>query len=206
MIDPGGQLRYEISAKQEGDALHVQRKLVVGGIFIPLIPTAPFANFSAQQKKATKNSSSCKPLRRQANKDYGSESLQMFTRHLWRTAAAVALLLIAAGVFGALPHALPPTGLPSLRKILSLKDNPAEPGAAAMILYREEIINNKDFHDFYSEHFYRIKIFTDAGKKYADVEVALRQSYVDIKNIQGRTIHPDGKIIDFDGKSSTNCS
>jgi hypothetical protein len=36
VINPGGNLRYEISAKQEGDALHVQRKLIVGGILYPI--------------------------------------------------------------------------------------------------------------------------------------------------------------------------
>jgi len=82
---------------------------------------------------------------------------------------------------------------------LMLKDNPAEPGASAMILYREEIVNNKDFHDFYSEHFYRIKIFTDAGKKYADIELPTTKSH-EVRDIKGRTIHPDGKVIEFDGK------
>jgi hypothetical protein len=83
---------------------------------------------------------------------------------------------------------------------LALKDNPAEPGAPAMILYREEIVNNKDFHDFYSEHYYRIKIFTDAGKHYADVEIPSAKLTGEVRDVHGRTIHPDGKVIEFDGK------
>jgi hypothetical protein len=35
VLDPGGLLKYEISAKQEGNSLHVHRKLVVGGILYP---------------------------------------------------------------------------------------------------------------------------------------------------------------------------
>jgi hypothetical protein len=89
---------------------------------------------------------------------------------------------------------------PITREDLSLKDNPAEPGASAMILYREEIINNKDFHDFYSEHFYRIKIFNDSGKKYADVELPSPKYFGEVRDIRGRTVHPDGKVIEFDGK------
>jgi hypothetical protein len=115
---------------------------------------------------------------------------------------AIALLLIGAGIFVASPApARAAADRPPLApEDLSLKDNPAEPGAVAMILYREEIINNKDFHDFYSEHFYRIKIFSDAGKKYADVEIPSAKFFGEVRDIHGKTIHPDGKVIEFDGK------
>lgn len=112
---------------------------------------------------------------------------------------ATALLLIVSGIFSA-SSARAADRPPVAPEDLSLKDNPAEPGAAAMILYREEIINNKDFHDFYSEHFYRIKIFTDAGKKYANVELPSIKFFGEVRDIHGRTIHPDGKVIEFDGK------
>jgi hypothetical protein len=126
------------------------------------------------------------------------ERTQMFSR---RHITAIALLLFAAGIFGtsSVPARAASDWPPLSPEDLSLKDNPAEPGAAAMILYREEIINNKDFHDFYSEHFYRIKIFSDAGKKYADVELPSSKSY-EVRDIHGKTIHPDGKVIEFDGK------
>jgi len=127
----------------------------------------------------------------------GTESLLLRSRNRITTAA---VLLVAAGIFGAYSARASADKPPIAPEDLSLKDNPAEPGASAMILYREEIINNKDFHDFYSEHFYRIKIFTDAGKKYADVELPSPQYFGEVRDIHGRTIHPDGKVIEFDGK------
>jgi hypothetical protein len=111
-----------------------------------------------------------------------------------------ALLVIAACLFASLGTRAIPDRPPIAPEDLSLKANPAEPGAAAMILFREEIINNKDFHDFYSEHFYRIKIFNDSGKKYADVELVSSKFSGEVRDIHGKTIHPDGKVIEFDGK------
>jgi hypothetical protein len=111
-----------------------------------------------------------------------------------------ALLLLAAGIFNAYSARAAADRPPITPEDLSLKDNPAEPGAAAMTLYREEIINNKDFHDFYSEHFFRIKIFTDAGKKYADIEIPSTKYFGEVRDIHGKTIHPDGKVVEFEGK------
>jgi hypothetical protein len=126
------------------------------------------------------------------------EKLRMPSHH---RVTVIALLLAATGILGTAAPARAITDWPPLApEDLSLKSNPAEPGATAMILYREEIINNKDFHDFYSEHFYRIKIFSDAGKKYADVEIPSTKYFGEVRDIHGKTIHPDGKVIDFDGK------
>src|SRR5207245_11530979 len=51
---------------------------------------------------------------------------------------------------------------------LALKDNLAKPGASAMILERRlEVDDSKSLE----EQYYRIKIFNDEGKKYADVEI-----------------------------------
>jgi len=80
-------------------------------------------------------------------------------------------------------------------KITSL---PNQPGAAAYVLYREEIDDDQmHFHQVYQ----RIKILTDAGRKYADVELAPYNSReFSITDIKGRTIHADGTIIPFEGK------
>jgi hypothetical protein len=80
---------------------------------------------------------------------------------------------------------------------LAMKDNPAEPGADAMILYREQIADGTKA----SESIYcRIKVFTEEGKKYADIEIPFFKRSGDIRDVQGRTIHPDGQAIEFDGK------
>ncbi len=80
---------------------------------------------------------------------------------------------------------------------LALKDNPAQPGSEAMILYRESIVNSKESSEVY---YFRIKIFTDAGKKHADVELQFTKGLSEVKEIRARTIHPDGRVIDAEAK------
>ncbi len=98
---------------------------------------------------------------------------------------------------------------------LALKDNPKSPGADAMILYRESVVSAKDLHKLgdSDEEYVRIKIFTSAGKDYANVEIPYFSGNSDVytpfemgsngwqvANVRGRTIHPDGSIAKFDGK------
>lgn len=83
---------------------------------------------------------------------------------------------------------------------LAMKDNPASPGSHAMILYREEIDDHKDATNIYWDTHYRIKIFTEQGKKHADIEIPFVKGFNHIKDIRARTVHPDGKIIDFSGQ------
>jgi hypothetical protein len=80
---------------------------------------------------------------------------------------------------------------------LALKDNPAQPGAHAMILYRESAVNSTRAS---VDEYYRIKIFTEEGTKSGDVEIPFLKGNTDIKDIRGRTIQPNGKITVFDGK------
>src|SRR6516164_2579395 len=80
---------------------------------------------------------------------------------------------------------------------LKMTSEPAAPGAAAIILYREE---KSDDNENFQYHYYRIKILTDEGKKYADVKIPYDNKYFHIADIKGRTIHPDGTVIPFDGK------
>ena len=80
---------------------------------------------------------------------------------------------------------------------LALKDNPASPGSNAMILYRQE---HTDGSNAYSTEYYRIKIFTEAGKKWGDVEIPFLKGRDDIKNVRARTIRPDGSIVPFTGQ------
>jgi hypothetical protein len=79
---------------------------------------------------------------------------------------------------------------------MELKDNPLRPGEPAMILYREI---QTDSAKSLETHFTRIKIFKQAGKKYADVEIPYFEKEIEVQNIQGRTIKPDGQAIDFGG-------
>ena len=89
---------------------------------------------------------------------------------------------------------------------LKMTSIPGYPGASAVILYEEQIDKN-DLHE--ELHYERIKILTEEGKKYANVELRFFSSrnygnYVGdekmVRDIQGRTIHSDGTIIPFSGK------
>lgn len=90
---------------------------------------------------------------------------------------------------------------------LEMKSLPGYPGAAAVVLFREEITKD-DLHEV--QHYERIKILTEEGKKYANVEIGfVRTSDIGtdflgdqktIEDVSGRTIHADGTIIPFTGK------
>jgi Domain of Unknown Function with PDB structure (DUF3857)/Transglutaminase-like superfamily len=46
----------------------------------------------------------------------------------------------------------------------------------------------------------RLKILTDKGKKYADIEVPYEGRIYSVGDVQGRTIHSDGTVVPFTGK------
>jgi Domain of Unknown Function with PDB structure (DUF3857)/Transglutaminase-like superfamily len=81
---------------------------------------------------------------------------------------------------------------------LALKDNPASPGAPAMILYRESFINGKTSA---INEYYRVKIFTEKGKTRGDVEIPFTEGQSAVKDLRARTIRPNGTVVNFDGKT-----
>jgi hypothetical protein len=85
---------------------------------------------------------------------------------------------------------------------LAMKDNPKQPGADAMILYRQNVVNAKQAgtDGDSDEEYIRIKIFTEAGKKYGDVEIPFVKGNMDVHDVRGRTIKPDGSVVNFDGQ------
>jgi len=80
---------------------------------------------------------------------------------------------------------------------LALKDNPAEPGASAMILYRE--VADDDVKGF-GTNVYCIKVFTEKGKEYADIEIPYIPKALELEDIRARVLQPDGKVEDFNGQ------
>jgi len=80
---------------------------------------------------------------------------------------------------------------------LSMKDYPASPGAAAIILERDVYT---DAGAFTESHYVRIKVFTDEGKKYADVEIPFAKGWSSVDDIRARVVHSDGSVIPFVGK------
>jgi hypothetical protein len=85
---------------------------------------------------------------------------------------------------------------PVPKEDLELKDNPANPGSAAMILERQ--VYTDDEKRVQTE-WVRIKVFTEAGRDYADVVIPYFENSTSIEDIRGRTVRPDGTIIPFSG-------
>jgi hypothetical protein len=82
---------------------------------------------------------------------------------------------------------------------LSMTSIPEVPGAPAIYLYKEQTADDaKGMHSFYV----RLKVLTEGGKKYADVELPYFSNGIDktVDDISGRTIQPDGTIVPFTGK------
>lgn len=74
------------------------------------------------------------------------------------------------------------------------------PGAPAAIL---DWVRIDDDTASYSSEYKRIKVFSDDGKKYGDIELSYMPGYPiygRITNIDARTIRPDGTIVPFTGK------
>jgi hypothetical protein len=90
--------------------------------------------------------------------------------------------------------------LPLSTEELKMTSEPKAPGVPAIYLYRR--VDRDDLAN-HENHYYRIKILTEGGRKYADIEIPFlknSESGGNIKNIQARTIHPDGSIVNFDGQ------
>ena len=83
---------------------------------------------------------------------------------------------------------------------LKMTSEPRAPGAPAIILYRQVDRDDSDARTCHEYNYVREKIFTEEGRKYADVEIPLVKGKWDIHNIKARTIRPDGSIVNFDGK------
>jgi len=83
---------------------------------------------------------------------------------------------------------------------LKMTSEPKAPGAPAIILYRQVDRDDSDVRRAHEYNYIREKIFTEEGRKFADVEIPLVKGKWDIQNIKARTIRPDGSIVNFDGK------
>lgn len=86
---------------------------------------------------------------------------------------------------------------PATPEELAMKSLPSAPGSSAAIL---EILERQDDEASNETEYVRMKIFTDEGKKHADLELIYVPRIVTIRDLKARTIHPDGSIVDLDPK------
>jgi hypothetical protein len=90
--------------------------------------------------------------------------------------------------------------LPISPEELKMTSLPEAPGAPAIILYRQVDRDDSNIHTPHEANYVREKIFTEEGRKFADVEIPFLKDRYTIVNIRARTIHPDGSIVNFDPK------
>jgi len=106
---------------------------------------------------------------------------------------------------------------------LKMTSEPKAPGAPAIILYRQldrddsrrnRYDKDSNWNTYYrddrdvpqiEDNYFRIKILTEEGRKYADVEIPMpfrntSDRSADVFGVKARTIRPDGSVINFDGK------
>jgi hypothetical protein len=104
----------------------------------------------------------------------------------------IAVLVLCAGALSAQAE----DWLPISPEELKMTSEPQAPGAPAILLYRQV---DRDDNGPTETNYARIKILTEEGRKFADIEIPFYKGTEYIRAIQARTIHSDGSIVDFKG-------
>jgi hypothetical protein len=74
---------------------------------------------------------------------------------------------------------------------MKMTSEPQAPGAAAVILFRE-VDRDDNGRTSHEDNYVRIKILTEEGRKYGDVEIPFSKAEGEVVNIRARTIKSDG--------------
>ncbi len=107
------------------------------------------------------------------------------------------LLLVALAAFVFVLPVRADDWQPITPEELRMSSEPQAPGAPAIYLYRQVDRDDEGSHEL---DYVRIKILTEEGRKYADVELPFFRNRGTIRGIQARTIRPDGSIVNFEGQ------
>ena len=87
---------------------------------------------------------------------------------------------------------------PTLDELKMTADSLA-PGAPAVYLYREETTDDQQHATTY---YCRIKVLSEKGKELATVQTPYWHGVDTVTDIEGRTIHADGKVVPLTAKPS----
>jgi len=79
---------------------------------------------------------------------------------------------------------------------LRLNAVPGIPGARAIQLYYADYIDDQEHTEFF---YRRIKVLNDKGMSFADVEIPVPPE-CSVSGLKARTVHPDGRIVEYTGK------
>ena len=69
-----------------------------------------------------------------------------------------------------------------------MTSEPLAPGAPAIILYREVERDDSSQGTVHEKNYYRIKILTEEGRKYANIEISFVKDVDEVVHIRARTI------------------
>lgn len=86
---------------------------------------------------------------------------------------------------------------------LKMTSVPEAPGAPAIYLYRQVDRNDAGVQrarGVREYNYVRIKVLTEEGREQGNVVIPYFKGLTSIAGIRARTIQPDGKIVEFDGK------
>lgn len=75
-----------------------------------------------------------------------------------------------------------------------------DPQADAAILLNEGELNDNSIEGTILRVYVRIKIFTERGRAHADIELPYRAEIGKISDVRGRTIRPDGTIVELEDR------
>ncbi|HEY2460292.1 MAG TPA: DUF3857 domain-containing protein [Candidatus Acidoferrum sp.] len=119
-----------------------------------------------------------------------------------RVVLIVILGLAGLGVAGVRPSGVSAGDewLPITPEELKMTSVAEAPGAPAVILYRQVDRDDSNADVPHEYDYVRIKILTEEGRKYGDVEIPYLKGNANINQVKGRTIRPDGSIANFQGK------
>jgi Domain of Unknown Function with PDB structure (DUF3857) len=80
-----------------------------------------------------------------------------------------------------------------------MTSEPKAPGAMAVVLFRQ-VDRDDTARVAHEDVYFRVKILTEEGRKYADIEVPFLKEQSNVVNIHARTVEPDGSIVNFGGQ------
>ena len=111
------------------------------------------------------------------------------------------VLFFAALLFLTLPLTSLAQGFPPVTdEELKMTSEPQAPGAPAVILFREVDRDDSRRGSVHEDNYYRVKILTEEGRKYANVEIPFMKDADEVVHIKARTIKQDGSVVDFNDK------
>lgn len=113
---------------------------------------------------------------------------------LLRSALPALVITLCCPFAGALQSIEP--WLPITPEDFGIRKVPGNAGGSAIVLYSSYF---QDDDQRFVSVYRRIKILSDDGRKYADVEIRVSPGE-SLKELKARTIHPDGSIVDSQEK------